>query len=95
MNDPYRLGRSEGTFCCACEANSDAALTMQILKLLTGDPAIFMDVRHWDQENGVMEFCNCGSQSTWYAAASDDYKENLAKVTLYPDSTCIRAVDVM
>ena len=57
---------------------------MQILKLLTGDPAIFMDVRHWDQENGVMEFCNCGSQSTWYAAASDDYKENLAKVTLYP-----------
>lgn len=61
-----------------------AALTMQILNLLTGDPAIFMDVRHWDQENEVMEFCNCGSQSTWYAAASDDFKENLAKVTLYP-----------
>ena len=84
LNDPYDWDGAKEPFVCACEADSDAALTMQILNLLTGDPAIFMDVRHWDQENGVMEFCNCGSQSTWYAAASDDFKENLAKVTLYP-----------
>ena len=83
-HDPYDWDGAKEPFVCACEADSDAALTMQILNLLTGDPAIFMDVRHWDQENGVMEFCNCGSQSTWYAAASDDFKENLAKVTLYP-----------
>lgn len=84
LNDPYDWDGAKEPFVCACEADSDAALTMQILNLLTGDPAIFMDVRHWDQENCVMEFCNCGAQSTWYAAASDDFKENLAKVTLYP-----------
>ena len=84
LNDPYDWDGPKKPFVCACEADSDAALTMQILNLLTGDPVIFMDVRHWDQENGVMEFCNCGSQSTYYAEASDDFKENLAKVTLYP-----------
>ena len=53
-------------------------------KMLTGDPVVFMDVRHWDPEYQVMVFCNCGSQSTWYAACSDDPRENLQQVTLYP-----------
>lgn len=51
LNDPYDWDGAKEPFVCACEADSDAALTMQILNLLTGDPAIFMDVRHWDQEN--------------------------------------------
>lgn len=55
-----------------------------ILKLLTNDPVIFMDVRHYDAENDVMVICNCGSQSTYYATGTNDYKENLAKTTLYP-----------
>ena len=84
LNDPYDWEGPHEPVVMACEADCDAALTMQILKMLTGDPVIFMDVRHWDADNQVMEFCNCGSQSTYYAAASDDYKENLAKVTLYP-----------
>ena len=84
LNDPYDWDGPKPTCVCACEADSDAALTMEILKLLTDDPVIFMDVRHYDAENDLMVFCNCGSQSTYYAAASDDYKENLAKVTLYP-----------
>ena len=84
MNDPYDWDGPKETCVCACEADSDAALTMEILKLLTDKPVIFMDVRHYDAENDVMVFCNCGSQSTYYAQASDDYKENLAKVTLYP-----------
>lgn len=84
MNDPYDWDGPKQPCICACEADSDAALTMQILHLLTDDPVIFMDVRHYDAENGVMEFCNCGSQSTYYAQASNDYKENLAEVTLFP-----------
>ena len=43
-----------------------------------------MDVRHYDSEYNVMVFCNCGSQSTYYATGTDDYKRNLAKTTLYP-----------
>lgn len=84
MNDPYDWDGPKEPCVCACEADSDAALTMEILKQLTGDPVIFMDVRHYDANNDVMVFCNCGSQSTYYAAASEDFRENLAKVTLYP-----------
>jgi len=84
MNDPYDWDGKKETTVFACEADSDAALTMQILKLLTGDPVIFMDVRHYDSEYDVMVFCNCGSQSTYYAGVSDDPKENLKNVKLYP-----------
>lgn len=84
MNDPYDWDGAKEPVVYACEADSDAALTMQILKLLTGDPVVFMDVRHWDEENQVLEFCNCGSESTWYAGRSDDPDENLKHVTLYP-----------
>ena len=84
INDPYDWEGPKEPCVFACEADSDAALTMQIFKLLTDKPVIFMDIRHYDQENDVMVFCNCGSQSTYYATASDDYRENLAQVTLYP-----------
>ena len=84
MNDPYDWDGSKEPTIFACEADSDAALTMQILKLLTNSPVAFMDVRHYDQEYNVMVFCNCGSQSTYYAGLSYDPKENLKNVTLYP-----------
>lgn len=83
-NDPYDWDGPKEPVVYACEADCDAALTMQILKLLTHDPVIFMDVRHYDADHDVMVFCNCGSQSTYYAGASDDYRENLKQVSLYP-----------
>ncbi len=84
MNDPYDWDGGKEPTVFACEADGDAALTMQILKLLTGDPVIFMDVRHYDAEENVMVFCNCGSQSTYYAGCSDVPEENLKNVSLYP-----------
>lgn len=84
FNDPYDWNGKKEPVIFACEADSDAALTMQILKILTGDPVIFMDVRHYDAEYDVMVFCNCGSQSTYYAGCSKDPRENLKNVTLYP-----------
>ena len=84
INDPYDWHGPKDPTVFSCEADSDGALTMQILKLLTGDPVIFMDVRHWDDEEKVMVFCNCGSEATWYAARSADPKENLKRVTLFP-----------
>lgn len=83
-NDSYDWDGKKEPIAYACEADSDAALTMQILKLLTDEPVIFMDVRHYDEEYNVMVFCNCGSQSTYYVTGTDDYKANLAKTTLYP-----------
>ena len=84
MNDPYDWDGPKEPFVFSCEADSDGALTMQILKMLTGDPVIFMDVRHYDPDYNVMVFCNCGSQSTYYANRSYKPEENLKNVTLYP-----------
>ncbi len=84
MNDPYDWNGAKEPLVFACEADSDAGLTMQILKLLTNDPVLFMDVRHWDEAYKVMVFCNCGSQSTYYAGKSGNPEENLKNVTLYP-----------
>ena len=45
LNDPYDWDGAKEPFVCACEADSDAALTMQILNLLTGDPqSLWMSV---------------------------------------------------
>jgi L-fucose isomerase-like protein len=41
---------------------------MEILHLLTGDPVLFFDFRHYDAENDVFVFSNCGSQSTFYTS---------------------------
>lgn len=84
MNDPYDWDGEKEPCVFACEADSDAALTMQILKLLTDEPVIFMDVRHYDAEHDVMVFCNCGSQSTYYATGTNDYKANLKLTSLNP-----------
>ena len=84
FNDPYDWDGEKEPVVFACEADSDAALTMQILKLLTEEPVLFMDVRHYDEEYNVMVFCNCGSQSTYYAGKSRTPEENLKNVTLYP-----------
>lgn len=84
MNDPYDWDGEKEPVVFACEADSDAALTMQILHLLTEKPVLFMDVRHYDAEEGVMVFCNCGSESTYYATGTNDFKENLKRTTLYP-----------
>ena len=83
-NDPYDWDGPKEPVVYACEADSDAALTMQILKILTDEPVIFMDVRHYDEEENVMVFCNCGSQSTYYATGTNNPEANLAKTKLYP-----------
>lgn len=83
-NDPYDWDGAKEPVVFSCEADSDGALTMQIMKLISNQPALFFDFRHYDKAAGVFVFCNCGSMSTWYAARSSDPAENLKKVTLHP-----------
>ncbi len=82
-NDFYDMEGEKDITVCSCENDMDGGLTMQILHLLTGLPALFFDFRHYDDENGVFVFSNCGSQSTYYAARSKDYKENLRCVKCF------------
>ncbi len=69
---------------CACEADGDGALTMQVLQLISGLPALFLDLRHCDAESGLWTLCNCGGQSVFYARRSQRPEENLSAVDLVP-----------
>ena len=60
------------SFVCACEADSNGALTMQILKNLSGGPTLFADVLHVDIEDNMLRLCNCGSQPTEFAKSRKD-----------------------
>ena len=59
-------------FVFACEADVNAALTMQILKLLAGGPVMFTDLTHYDLKDNLLILCNCGSQPTDFASSKED-----------------------
>ncbi len=85
LNDPYGPdGSAKPSIVCATEADSDAALTMQIFKHLSGTPVLFADVRHYHQDLGVWDLCNSGEHATWFAARSSDPAVNLAKTEFRP-----------
>lgn len=84
LNDPYDWEGPKEPVVFACEADSDAALTMQVLHLISRKPVLFMDFRHFFKEEGLFAFCNCGACPTWYARRSPSSKENLRDVTLHP-----------
>lgn len=84
MNDPYDWEGKKEPLVFSCEADADAAITMQILKLVSGKPVIFADLRHYDPTNDVYAFCNCGAMATWYARQADEPAENLGAVSLVP-----------
>jgi len=69
---------------CACEADGDGALSMQVLQLLSGLPALFLDLRHYDGGRDLWTLCNCGGQSVYYARRSPEDEENLRAVELVP-----------
>jgi L-fucose/D-arabinose isomerase len=86
LNDPYDWDGPKETHVCATEADMDGALTMQVLKLLSGGtPVLFADVRHYHADRDVWDLCNSGQHATWYAARSDDPAENLSRVHFYPE----------
>ncbi|MDT0309501.1 hypothetical protein RM780_21430 [Streptomyces sp. DSM 44917] len=85
LNDPYDWEGPKETHVTATEADMDGALTMQILKLLSGDPVLFADVRHYHADKNVWDLCNSGQHATWYAARSDDPAHNLSRVHFHPE----------
>ncbi len=86
LNDPYDFDGSKATHVCATEADMDGALTMQILKLLSGGlPVLFADVRHYHADRDIWDLANSGQHATWYAERSDNAADNLRSVHLYPE----------
>jgi L-fucose isomerase len=85
LNDPYDWDGPKETHVCATEVDMDGALTMQIMKKITGTPVLFADVRHYFPDREIWDLENSGQHATWFAARSEDPAENLSKVHLYPE----------
>ena len=67
----------------SCEADADAALSMQMLKLVSGGmPTMFADVSCLDPEAGLMYLPNCGAYTAWFAGRSGKAPEDLGKMEL-------------
>ena len=82
---PYDADGAKAPLMMACEADGDAALTMEILTEVSGGkPVLFLDVSYIDDARQTFYFPNCGAFCTWYAARSDDPAENMRKVELRP-----------
>jgi L-fucose isomerase len=85
LNDPYGPdGVPKPSIVCATEADSDAALTMQVFKHLSATPVLFADVRHYHRDLGVWDLCNSGEHATYFAARSRDPAVNLARTEFRP-----------
>lgn len=56
----------------SCEADLNAALTMQMMKLLTDEPIMFADLTEYDFDKELQICCNCGSQPTDFAKCKKD-----------------------
>jgi L-fucose isomerase len=85
LNDPYGPdGTPKPSVVCATEADSDAALTMQIFKHLANTPVLFADVRHYHADLGVWDLCNSGEHATYFAGRSLDPAVNLARTEFRP-----------
>jgi L-fucose isomerase len=82
---PYDADGVKEPTMMACEADGDAALTMEMLKQVSGGkPVLFMDVSYIDDEARIFYMPNCGAFCSWYAKRSPDPAENLRQVELRP-----------
>ena len=59
-------------FVCGCESDVNGALSMQMLKYVSGQPAYFGDYLRYDPQKKELGLCNCGSSSTGLAKNHKD-----------------------
>ena len=76
LNNRLRPESDGETIVAATEADDGAAITMQVLKLLSGgEPVGFNDLRYWDAQQGLYWFVNSGAIAPYFAYGSHDSLE--------------------
>jgi len=86
LNDFYGPeGEAHEPIVCATEADMDGALTMQIIKLISGKPVLFADIRSYYPDKNIWDLCNSGAHATYFAGASEDPVKNLKNVEFRPE----------
>jgi L-fucose isomerase len=85
MPGPYDAEGSKQTCSMSCEADGDGALSMEILKEISGGGStLFADVSHMDVAKKILYLPNCGGMCSWFAGRSDKAEDNLGKIELRP-----------
>jgi L-fucose isomerase len=75
LNDSSNDGfGNECPLACACEADSNGALTMQILKNISNKTSLFTDILYLDYKDKIATLGNCGSQPTDFAFSRKDVR---------------------
>ena len=72
LNDTSDAYGQKEPFVCACEADANGALTMQMLKNVSGKPVMFADFLGFRERENQVTLCNCGSQPTDFAPSHKD-----------------------
>ncbi len=85
MPAPFDAAGDKEPFAFACEADGDGALTMEVLKHVTGgQPVFFADLSYLNEETHKLYLPNCGAFCAWYAARADSPADNLKQMELRP-----------
>jgi L-fucose isomerase len=85
MPSPFDSEGAKPTCSMSCEADGDGALSMEMLKLVSGGGAtLFADVSHMDVEKNILYLPNCGGMCAWFAGRSENANENLGRIELRP-----------
>jgi L-fucose isomerase len=84
-NDPYDFDGPKDPVVCATEADMDGALTMELFKHVAGEPVLFADVRHYNEEFNFFDLCNSGAHATFFAGHSRRPEDNLPFVHFWPE----------
>jgi len=76
LNNKLRPESDGNTIVAATEADDGAAVTMQVLKFLSGgEPAGFSDLRYWDPGQRLYWFVNSGALAPYFAYGRHDSLE--------------------
>ncbi|MDP8244091.1 MAG: hypothetical protein P9L94_08430 [Candidatus Hinthialibacter antarcticus] len=85
LNDPYDWNGPKESMVCSTEADFYAAVTMQMMKYITGGlPTLFMDVRLYHPKLDLWDWCNSGNHSSYFAERSMKPEKNFKKITFHP-----------
>ena len=85
LPSPYDADGAKEPVAMACEADADGALTMQVLKHVSGGvPPFFGDLSYLNESTHTLYLPNCGAVCSWYAGRSDVPAENLMHIELRP-----------
>lgn len=83
LPSPYDADGTKEPVSMGCEADADGALTMEVLKHVSGNtPPLFGDVSNLDTVNNLIYMPNCGAICTWYAKRSNDPEVNMREIEL-------------